>query len=343
MCSLDCGRLKAICNYPLNCHETNQLSLNEKITGCCVLAGLSSITLGGFAVYQAFKSRKYKANNYSNKIVLSHNLSDHTLISFSVGDISKERVDVLMNFVNLSFEDKNTNKSLYKAAGTEIFHELKQIESKITSSQFKNIKPGDAVLTSPGHLSNKGVKTIVHAVRFLSENGTVTQEKEALRNSYSNILLLAKGSGNKKFVSHRCDPKQAFKTISLILPPSSFQLSSEEAAWIILDTVADFVELYPEAFSEIRFVFPDPKKYPHDKTLTIFNAAFEREFSLVSNSSDRKSTSENFMTTEITDTSETFSSSSSEIEEDSCSVISSNDDKRVISPDRSPRLQSINF
>ncbi|WP_394420647.1 O-acetyl-ADP-ribose deacetylase [Tenacibaculum mesophilum] len=100
------------------------------------------------------------------------------------GDITKVRVDVIVNAANSSLlGGSGVDGAIHRAGGSSILEECQQIRNK----QGK-CKTGEAVITTAGNLP---AKKVIHTVGPVYQEGK-NNEKELLANCYKNSLLLAK-------------------------------------------------------------------------------------------------------------------------------------------------------
>ncbi|MEE3999690.1 O-acetyl-ADP-ribose deacetylase [Tenacibaculum sp. FZY0031] len=100
------------------------------------------------------------------------------------GDITKVRVDVIVNAANSSLlGGSGVDGAIHRASGSSILEECQQIRNK----QGK-CKTGEAVITTAGNLP---AKKVIHTVGPVYQEGK-NNEKELLANCYKNSLLLAK-------------------------------------------------------------------------------------------------------------------------------------------------------
>lgn len=100
------------------------------------------------------------------------------------GDITKVRVDIIVNAANSSLlGGSGVDGAIHRAGGSSILEECQQIRNK----QGK-CKTGEAVITTAGNLP---AKKVIHTVGPVYQEGK-NNEKELLANCYKNSLLLAK-------------------------------------------------------------------------------------------------------------------------------------------------------
>nr|BFF38610.1 O-acetyl-ADP-ribose deacetylase [Tenacibaculum mesophilum] len=100
------------------------------------------------------------------------------------GDITKVRVDIIVNAANSSLlGGSGVDGAIHRAGGSSILEECQQIRNK----QGK-CKTEEAVITTAGNLP---AKKVIHTVGPVYQEGK-NNEKELLANCYKNSLLLAK-------------------------------------------------------------------------------------------------------------------------------------------------------
>lgn len=129
------------------------------------------------------------------------------------GDITKVRVDVIVNAANSSLlGGSGVDGAIHRAGGSSILEECQQIRNK----QGK-CKTGEAVITTAGNLP---AKKVIHTVGPVYQEGK-NNEKELLANCYKNSLLLAK-ENNLHSIAFPCIstgiyrfPKQAAAEVAL--------------------------------------------------------------------------------------------------------------------------------
>jgi O-acetyl-ADP-ribose deacetylase len=126
------------------------------------------------------------------------------------GDITRERVDVIVNAANTGLSGGGgVDGAIHRAAGSSVMDECRKIGG---------CRTGEAVLTAAGELNAKG---IIHTPGPVWRGGKKGEEK-LLRDSYSNSFRLAAEKGFKSI---------AFPSIST----GVYGYPAEEAAKIAID------------------------------------------------------------------------------------------------------------
>lgn len=177
-----------------------------------------------------------------------------TNIVLLYGSITDETTDAIVNAANARlFAGGGVCGVIHGDAGDIPFDECEEI---LTHQKRKKLDCGQAVLTSSGDLAPR-IKSIIHAVgpdyriKRQKANGS-----ELLESCYYNSLVLARDTAEEPdYVSK----SMRGKTIHSIAFPSIstgiFKAPLDEAAPLALETVKKFVEDFPDAFEEVRFVF----------------------------------------------------------------------------------------
>lgn len=148
-----------------------------------------------------------------------------SVITITLGDITKEDVDVIVNAANTSLlGGGGVDGAIHRAGGPSILEECKKIGI---------CKTGNAVITNAGSLK---AKKIIHTVGPVW-NGGKYGEDDLLRNAYKNSLCLAIQNNLKTI---------AFPSIST----GAYRYPFREAARIALDECGKLVD----SFTEIRLV-----------------------------------------------------------------------------------------
>ncbi len=147
------------------------------------------------------------------------------MISISVGDLTKESVDVIVNAANTKLAGGGgVDGAIHRAAGPSVMEECLKIGG---------CKTGEAVITGPGNLK---VKKIIHTVGPVWHGGG-KGEADQLQNAYESSFLLAKQYRLKSI---------AFPAIST----GVYGYPKEPAAWIALGVG----KVFENDFKEIRYV-----------------------------------------------------------------------------------------
>lgn len=167
------------------------------------------------------------------------------LISVQKGDITKLKVDAIVNAANSSLMGGGgVDGAIHRAGGPAILDECRMIVARQGSC-----KTGEAVITTGGLLP---VTWVIHTVGPVWNGGT-KNEAEKLASCYRNSLQLA---GDKKINTI------AFPNISTGI----YDYPKPEAAFIAVKTVRDFLAAnnFPQ---EVIFVCFDEENYALYSTL----------------------------------------------------------------------------
>lgn len=160
------------------------------------------------------------------------------------GDITKEKVDAIVNAANQSLlGGGGVDGAIHRAAGPELLEECRTLGGCET---------GDAKITKGYRLP---ARHVIHTVGPVYRGGTAG-EAHKLASCYRRSLELA----------------SKYKIRSLAFPAIScgvYGYPIEEAAGIALKTVADFLEGHTE-IEEVRFVLFS------QKDLDVYRTAFEK-------------------------------------------------------------------
>ena len=176
----------------------------------------------------------------------SHKIGN-TLIVLKTGDITKEKVDAIVNAANSRLlGGGGVDGAIHRAAGPSLLEECRKIGW---------CEPGDAVVTGAGRLS---AKYVIHTVGPIWRGGTRNEEK-ILASAYMNSLKRAMEVGARTV---------AFPAIST----GAYGYPLNQAAKVSLCAIKKFVEEYPDMFDEIRLVLFG------DNTFKAFESAMKRCF-----------------------------------------------------------------
>jgi O-acetyl-ADP-ribose deacetylase (regulator of RNase III) len=159
-----------------------------------------------------------------------------------VGDITKERVDAVVNAANTSLlGGGGVDGAIHRAAGPELVHACRLLHG---------CRTGEAK-TTPGF--NLPAHFVIHTVGPVWRDGS-HGEPELLASAYRNSLREAVRVGAKSV---------AFPAIST----GVYRFPKEEAAAVAVATVREFLEQHPE-IEEVRFVcFSEESAEAHRKAL----------------------------------------------------------------------------
>ena len=159
-----------------------------------------------------------------------------TKIILTQGDITKQKVDAIVNAAN---ENLSHGGGVALAISNAAGRGLQEYSNKMPIiSNNQRCPMGNAVITPSFDLAQIGVKKIIHTT---GPRGTTPGKEKLLENSYTNSLQLATNNRLRSI---------AFPAISTAI----FGYNINEATPIALRAVKTFVINHPRAFREIRFV-----------------------------------------------------------------------------------------
>ena len=169
---------------------------------------------------QTASDNGFGQNTDKNKLTLGN-----TTLTILKGDITKVKVDAIVNSANEALKDgEGVNGAIGNAAGQVIYAECAEILKK---RNILSLPTGEAVITSAGKLTEKtGVKYIIHTPGPRWKGGK-SGEAKLLAASYTNSLDLAQ--------QNKCETV-AFPSIS-----TEFGYPLEEAADIAVSSVIGVV------------------------------------------------------------------------------------------------------
>lgn len=158
------------------------------------------------------------------------------IIALWQGDITRIEVDAIVNTTNSTLmpcleSTRSIDRLIHSRAGMN----LKQECLKVSEIDTNN-KVGSARLTKAYNLPSK---YIIHTVAPKIVNGIVTEEdRNSLKKCYNSILELAK--------------IKEFKTIAIpCISTGEFHFPKNEAAFIALETLKEFIKNNPGTFSKV--------------------------------------------------------------------------------------------
>ena len=156
-----------------------------------------------------------------------------TIIKLIKGDITKEKVDAIINAANSSLMGGGgVDGAIHRAGGSEILKECKIIVDK-----QGRLPTGEAVITTGGLLP---AKYVIHTVGPVYHNGK-NQEPQLLRNAYYNSLKTGVENKIKSI---------AFPSIST----GVYGYPIKEASKIALNTIIDFLKKEKHDYTEIKLI-----------------------------------------------------------------------------------------
>jgi O-acetyl-ADP-ribose deacetylase (regulator of RNase III) len=155
-----------------------------------------------------------------------------TKLSLTVGDITKQKTDAIVNAANSSLMGGGgVDGAIHRAGGPKILEECMKIREKQGGCDT-----GEAVITTGGNLP---VKYVIHTVGPIWEGGN-RREPELLANCYKNSLKLAVENGIKTI---------SFPSIST----GAYGYPMDQAANVALKAVIDFLKK-DDSLEEVVFV-----------------------------------------------------------------------------------------
>jgi len=160
---------------------------------------------------------------------------NETTVSFKIGDITQEPLEAIVNAANARLQGGGgVDGAIHRAGGPEIMKECRRIG---------NCPPGQAVLTTGGHLP---ARYVIHTVGPIYHGGR-TGEEEILRQAYTNSLHLATQNNIRSL---------AFPSLST----GAYGYPIEKASKVALKTCLEYIKKHP-GLAEIRFVLFSRKDY----------------------------------------------------------------------------------
>lgn len=173
---------------------------------------------------------------------------ENTRIRLVKGDITDQKVDVVVNAANSSLMGgSGVDGAIHSRGGEAILSECKAIIAEIGS-----LDTGNAVITTAGDLP---AKHVIHTVGPVYKDG-YHGEYTSLEHAYVHSLELARDEGLRSI---------AFPSIST----GAYRFPVEEAALVALNTFVRFCREFPDAFDEIRMVLFS------DEDLETYSARFD--------------------------------------------------------------------
>ena len=178
-------------------------------------------------------------SNIINLVVEWDKSMPDSRINLKQGDITRERVDAVVNAANSSLMGGGgVDGAIHRAGGPQILEECKEIVSR-----QGRLPTGQAVITSAGNLP---AKRVIHTVGPIWRGGS-RGEAELLRDCYQNSLRLAEDHGLKTV---------AFPAIST----GAYGYPLNQAARVAIKAVDDFLKS-SKGITEVRFVLFSREAY----------------------------------------------------------------------------------
>ena len=159
-----------------------------------------------------------------------------TKITIVQGDITQQKVDVIVNAANENLRHGGgVARAISQAAGPK----LQTYCDKMPIFENGERCPiGKAVITPAFNLEKIGIKKIIHTT---GPRGTTADKEKLLVDTYKNSLQIAADNGLRSV---------AFPAISTAI----FGYDINEATPVAFAAVRDFIKKYSKAFDEVRFV-----------------------------------------------------------------------------------------
>ncbi|MCK4797077.1 MAG: O-acetyl-ADP-ribose deacetylase [Spirochaetes bacterium] len=163
-----------------------------------------------------------------------------TTIKLIKGDITKEKVDAIVNAANSLLKGGGgVDGAIHQAGGPVILNECKKIIAKLGK-----LPTGEAVITTGGNLP---AKYVIHTVGPVWSNEN-KGENELLKNAYYNSFKLGAQKGIKSI---------AFPSISTGIYGYPFK----KASIIALASTLKFLQNEKHEYKEIRFITFSDRDY----------------------------------------------------------------------------------
>lgn len=157
-----------------------------------------------------------------------------------VGDITRERVDAIVNAANSSLMGGGgVDGAIHRVGGPEILKECREIRQKIYP---EGLPTGEAVITTAGNLPARHVIHTVGPIYGQHDGG----EAELLAACYRNSLALAASNALASI---------AFPSIST----GAFCYPRHEAARVSSQAIEEFLKSAEHAIEEVRLLFFQPR------------------------------------------------------------------------------------
>jgi O-acetyl-ADP-ribose deacetylase (regulator of RNase III) len=186
--------------------------------------------------------KRTKSQSDLNKRVA---ILDLRMIELQKGDITKMKVDAIVNAANMSLlGGGGVDGAIHRAGGKAILEECQKIRAK-----QGGCKTGEAVITTGGKLP---AKYVIHAVGPVWHGGKIDEER-LLASAYTNSLAIALENEVRSI---------AFPNIST----GVYGFPKDKAAKIAIDVVNDFLNSTDQV-DKVIFVCYDDENYKLYKEL----------------------------------------------------------------------------
>lgn len=247
-----------------------------KISLYILFAGnLLCVALAIKAVFKAYLNHCKVLTKPSPNLAFAEREIGKTKIVLLYGSLTDETADAIVNAANAQLVPLGgVCGAIHNNAGDTPFDECAEI---LEIQERTELDCGEAVLTSSGDLAPR-VRVIVHAVGpDYREADEAAKGSELLTAAYRNSLELAYDPNYQRQPNYVSNSVPRGKTFHSIAFPSIstgiYSAPLPVAASLALQTVQEFVEEFPDAFEEVRFVFLPPSKDP--KTGPAFQEALD--------------------------------------------------------------------
>ena len=159
-----------------------------------------------------------------------------TKITIMQGDITKQKVDAIVNAANENLKHGGgVARAIAKAAGSRM---QQYCDTMPIISNGERCPVGQAVITPAFDLEKVGIKKVIHAT---GPRGNNPDKKQLLRDAYQNSLRVAQKNSLKSI---------AFPAISTAI----FGYDINEATPVAFAAVRDWIKQHPNVLDEVRFV-----------------------------------------------------------------------------------------
>ena len=178
--------------------------------------------------------------------------SINSVIQIVLDDITKERVDAIVNAANSKLMGGGgVDGAIHRAGGPEIMAECDKIRAN-----KGGCPTGEAVITTAGNLP---AKYVIHTVGPIW-NGGKRKESELLSSCYSNSMRLADNNGCRSI---------AFPSIST----GAYRFPIDKAARIALETIVSEIENF--SFLKVKLILFSKRDF--DIYSGVFDKIVEQE------------------------------------------------------------------
>lgn len=181
-----------------------------------------------------------------------------THLILEIGNIVSASANLVVNAANpFLAPGAGVCGAFARSAGPAIFKECQEILKGLNRS---HIETGEAVLTSKGNLTGEKIQGIVHAAGPDCRNPDENKHRQSLlKKTYMSCLQHASGFYDQRYISPVLEKEEIYRSIAFpSISTGIYNYPLQEAARVALSSIREFIEDYPNALEEIRFVFLDP-------------------------------------------------------------------------------------